>query len=129
MYISSSDFDEMVDRAYKKIPLYFRERMENVVIRIEELPPKHLTTKTTTLLGLFEGIPSTKVSVSSQGVMPSKITLYEKTILESAISLSDLEKLILEVLMHEIAHYFGYNDEEMLHMDAKLRKKLGRVEV
>lgn len=126
MYISSLDFDEMVDRAYKKIPQYFRERMENVVIRIEEFPPKNLTTKTTTLLGLFEGTPATKVSITSQGIMPSKITLYEKTILESAISLSDLEKLILEVLMHEIAHYFGYNDEEMLHMDARLRKKLGR---
>ncbi len=26
--------------------------------------------------------------------------------------------------MHEIAHYFGYNDEEMCVLDEKLRKKL-----
>lgn len=126
MHISSEDFDEMVNRAFKKIPVYFRDRMENVAVTIEDNPPGNLTTANHTLLGLFEGVPKIAEQSVYSGTPPSKITLYQNTILKEAITLSDLEKIILEVLMHEVAHYFGYNDRQMIYMDARLRKKLGR---
>jgi predicted Zn-dependent protease with MMP-like domain len=126
MEITSADFDEMVNRAYKKIPGHFRDQMENVVVTIEDYPPEKMTTARYTLLGLFEGVPKIAEQSVYRGTPPSKITLYEKTILSEATTLSELEKIILEVLMHEVAHYFGYNDKQMIYMDARLRKKLGR---
>ena len=38
--------------------------------------------------------------------------------------MKDLKVTIHVVLMHEIAHYFGYNDDDMFIMDKKMRARL-----
>jgi predicted Zn-dependent protease with MMP-like domain len=129
MKMDSQDFDQLVQRAYQKVPVYFREQLENVEITVEDSPGKNYRERAEVLLGLFEGVPKTAWYSSSVGVQPCKITLYQNNILASVTSWSELDKLILEVLMHEIAHYFGYNDKQMIFMDARLRKKLNNDQV
>ncbi len=124
MKLINSDFDQLVKRAYQKIPAYFKDQMENVDITVEDLPRQQYVREGELLLGLFEGVPKTAWYSSSWGVQPGKITLYQANIEASVKSWSELDRLILEVLMHEIAHYFGYNDQQMIYMDAKLRQKL-----
>ena len=58
------------------------------------------------------------------GNQPSKITIFQDTIARNARTEPELKEMVQEVLMHEIAHYFGYNDDEMCILDEKLRKKL-----
>lgn len=123
MHIDSKTFDELVSQAYKKIPAYFKDQLENVDITVEDNPHQK-SLENGVLLGLFEGVPKTAWYSPSAGIQPCKITLYQNNIVASVLTLSQLDKLILEVLMHEIAHYFGYNDEQMIFMDAKLRQKL-----
>lgn len=124
MTIDNKDFDQLVQRAYRKVPAYFRDQLENVEITVEDYPRRENHNRNEILLGLFEGVPKTAWYSPTSGIQPSKITLYQRNILASVNSWSELDKLILEVLMHEIAHYFGYNDEQMIFMDARLRKKL-----
>ncbi len=127
MILDSLEFELMVRRALeKKVPQEFRDQIENVDIVVEEWPPEPYRGSRRTLLGLFEGVPKTAPYSVFRGVQPSKITLFEKTILASVENLQELENLILEVLLHEIAHYFGYNEQQMVYMDARLRKKLGK---
>ncbi len=125
MELDSQEFELMVRRAFeKKVPAEFREQLENVDILVEEWPPEPYRGSRRTLLGLFQGVPKTAPYNMFSGVQPSKITLFEKTILASVADLQELENLILQVLLHEIAHYFGYNEEQMVYMDARLRRKL-----
>lgn len=126
MNLDSSEFELLVKRAYEHgLPEEFRNELENVDIIIEPFPREDSDySGDGVLLGLFEGVPKTAIHSMFRGTPPSKITLYEKNILSFAKTLRELENLILEVLLHEVAHYFGYNEEEMVFMDARLRKKL-----
>lgn len=127
MILDSQEFELMVRRAFaEKVPAKFRDELENVDIVVEPWPPEPYRGSRKTLLGLFEGVPKTAPYNMFRGVQPSKITLFEQPMLAAAENLQELEKLILEVLMHELAHYFGYNEQQMIYLDARLRKKLGR---
>lgn len=125
--LKSEEFDELVRKIFREeIPAEFQQELENVALTIEDNPAGDWEARNQTLLGLFEGYPKTTPYSMFHGVQPSKITLYEKNILFHAEDLQDLHKLIQEVLMHEVAHYFGYNEQQMVYMDARLRRKLGR---
>lgn len=132
--ISDEKFAELVSEAWKKIPKYFHQQMDNLAIRIEQkASPEQLhylktvengLKPSTTVLGLFEGTPKTAWGQDSIGTQPSKITIFQEAILNSVATEKELNNLLLEVLMHEVAHYFGYNDNDMRILDEKLRRKL-----
>jgi len=125
--MDSLEFDLLVRKIYEeKIPDYFKEQLENVVLTIEDVPSDNMLERNGLLLGLYEGVPKTAPFSVFRGVQPSKITLFEKNILFHSRNYDELKALIQEVLMHEIAHYFGYGEREMIHMDARLRRKLKR---
>lgn len=125
--ISDEKFAQLVKRAYEQIPKYFHQQMDNLAIRIEQQASpeqmRHLQTSMA-LLGLFEGTPKTVWGQGSTGAQPSKITLFQEPIRNSVNTEQELEHTILEVLMHEVAHYFGYDDDDMALLDEKLRRKL-----
>ena len=65
------------------------------------------------LLGLYEGIPLTERSVEDSGVLPDVIYVFRQPHLDMAL---DREELIFEIettLVHEIAHYFGIDDDHL----------------
>jgi predicted Zn-dependent protease with MMP-like domain len=69
-----------------------------------------------TLLGLYEGIPLTeRGDLYGVGiVLPDKITIFKLPILEEAQGDEmEIRKIVTETVWHEIAHYFGYDDEEI----------------
>ena len=60
--------------------------------------------------------------------MPDTITIYQGPHERMARSRADLVELVKETVWHEIAHYFGLNEEEVLRAErrrARLRA-LGR---
>lgn len=127
MNIEDKKFDHMVKQAWTKIPDEFIDEMENLAIVIEtRATPEQLSRLKVKglLLGLFEGLPKTAWGQASNGIPPGKITIFQEPILEVSEDMEELEKNIRIVLMHEVAHYFGYSDDDMFIMDAKLRRRL-----
>jgi len=124
--INDEQFEKFVEEAWKKIPDHFRFEIQNVSIRIEKEPNggQLKRAKAQTLLGLFEGLAKPAWGQATFGEQPSKISLFQEPIVRSVHNEEELKNLIQEVLMHEVAHYFGYNDEEMCVLDEKLRHKL-----
>lgn len=126
--ITDEQFETLVTEAWKTIPADFKFEMQNVTIRIEKTPtPEQLNRAHVhggTLLGLFEGTAKPQWGQATMGDQPSKISIFQETIIQAAQNEQELKELIQVVLMHEIAHYFGYNDEEMCILDEKLRQKL-----
>ena len=109
------EFDVLVERAFKKIPRRFRRRLANVVLVVEQEPPRP------NLLGLYQGRPLTHRSVSEGFALPDKITIYQGPHERTARTPSQLEQLVEETVWHEIAHYFGLDEREVRRAEIRRR--------
>ena len=114
-------FEELIDRAYQKIPEKFKQKIENMVITVEDHPTQedleHLSIRGgNILLGLYRGTPLPQRSVWQVVRMPDKIVLFQKNIERICRSEKELEEKVYEVLQHEIAHYFGLSDREIYEL-------------
>jgi predicted Zn-dependent protease with MMP-like domain len=50
---------------------------------------------------------------SYSGVMPDRITLYQKTICSRCDSEDDVRTQIRKTVIHEVAHHFGISDPRL----------------
>ena len=118
----AKDFDALVERAFRKIPVRFRRRLANVALVVEQEP------RNPDLLGLYQGRPLTQRSVSDGFVLPDQITIYQGPHERMARTLQQLEKLVEETVWHEIAHYFGMNERQVRAAElSRSRRKPRRV--
>jgi predicted Zn-dependent protease with MMP-like domain len=104
-------FEALVEQALDGLPALFRERLTNVAIIVEDLPPAGVKTQGL-LLGLFHGIPRTEKSVFYSG-LPDHIFLYQRNIEAISRSEADVRRQIRATLLHEVGHYFGLSEEEL----------------
>ena len=116
--MKSADFDQIVERAYARIPARFRKRLHNIAIVVENEPSARQLRSSrvppgSTLLGLYEGRPLIHRSVSESFTMPDRITIFQGPIERSARDRSQLEQIVADTLWHEIAHYFGMNERQV----------------
>ena len=122
-------FEQLVREAILAIPQSLREKMDNVVIVIEEKsrPKKGRQAeikKNHVLLGLYEGVPKTERSRGYFGALPDKITIFQESLQNLASSEQELKKLVRQVVWHEIAHHFGFDEIGIQELEAKKKKKL-----
>lgn len=68
------------------------------------------------LLGLYRGTPLPQRSIWQGIRLPDEIVLFQKDIEKVCRTESEIEERVNEVLQHEIAHYFGLNDEEIYEL-------------
>jgi predicted Zn-dependent protease with MMP-like domain len=113
MRVSSSQFDQIADRAFARIAPRFRKRLHNVLIVVEQEPPR------AGLLGLYQGRPLTQRSVFDAGVRPDQITIYQGPHERMSRSLAELEENVTDTMWHEIAHYFGMNERQVQTAERK----------
>ena len=106
-----SRFEEIVAQALDDLPARFRERLTNVAIIVEDLPPAGVENKGL-LLGLFHGIPRTEKSVFYASP-PDHIFLYQRNIEAISRGEADVRWQIRATLLHEVGHYFGLSEEEL----------------
>jgi predicted Zn-dependent protease with MMP-like domain len=71
------------------------------------------------LTGLYDGIPLTEKSVMDQPERPDTIWLFRRPILDewSERTGEPLGTLVAHVLIHELAHHFGWSDEDIARVD------------
>jgi predicted Zn-dependent protease with MMP-like domain len=105
--MSPAEFDILVERAMKKIPLRYRRRLHNIAFVVEREPPRP------GLLGLYHGRPLPNRHVSDGFVMPDRITIYQGPHERIARNREHLEKLLEETVWHEVAHYFGMDEVQV----------------
>lgn len=112
-------FERLVEEGVLLIPEKFRERIKNVAFLIEDEPSEEVRREEgleegETLLGLYQGIPATARG-DSYGVgptLPDTITLYKLPIeAEARESGDDIRTIVAETVWHEVAHYFGMDEE------------------
>jgi predicted Zn-dependent protease with MMP-like domain len=112
------DFDQRVSNALEKIPHIFRESLQNVHIVVDDWPDPDLMEEVTgdrneVLYGLFTGKPLSERHYDDWGDLPSMIHIYQGPLEEDFPDLEELEREIEITLVHEIAHYLGFDEETL----------------
>jgi predicted Zn-dependent protease with MMP-like domain len=108
--VSIERFEELVAEALDSIPEELGRRMDNVIVRVRDVPPR------SGLLGLYEGIPLTeRVDYGGGGglVMPDRITVYRASTLAVCETEEDVVDQVRTTVIHEVAHHFGIDDDRL----------------
>src|SRR5712671_6055387 len=110
-------FVKVVEKALDSLPQEFRSRIRNVAVLVEDMPPNQPSPASgkqrRLLLGVFQGVPTTKKSIFNLPTGPDHIVLYQKNI--EAVCSSDAEvcEQIRLTVIHELGHYFGMDEEQL----------------
>ena len=115
---SAEDITELADRALSAIPAQLRAHVRGVAILVEDVADDE-TLETLgvenawDLTGLYRGIPLAHKEAATPH-QPDMIVLYREPILLEWIETGeDLFRLVRNVLIHEIAHHFGFSDDDI----------------
>jgi predicted Zn-dependent protease with MMP-like domain len=116
---SADELAALADRALAAIPARLRQHISDVGIAIEEMPDDATLDEMDIespwdLTGLYRGTPLHLRSVDQSGRAPDLIFLYRQPILLEWVEAGeDLFRLVRNVLIHEIAHHFGFSDDDI----------------
>lgn len=91
-------FEDHVRRALDELPPQIARALENVAVVVEEQDPEDPD-----LFGLWQ----------SHEYMPDKITIFRRPLTEAFPDPAELEKEIRITVLHELAHYFGIDEDRL----------------
>jgi predicted Zn-dependent protease with MMP-like domain len=108
-------FELLVHEAIEELPDEFRNKLENVAVIIEDRPSAELLERMDvmpedTLFGLYEGTPLTERGFEAP-LFPDRIWIFQKPIEDESDSEEDIKEEIKITVVHEVAHFFGMDDD------------------
>ena len=111
-------FEALVEKALRKLPRPFKEKLANVAVVVEDWPDDETLDEMgieppDTLYGLYRGVDLTNRDSSYGNVLPDTVTIYQGPIEEDCADEAEMAQVVRETVMHEIGHYFGLDDETM----------------
>jgi len=118
MNVSRKEFDRIVVRAIRRIPEEIRDHLDNILISVQNRPSPELLDEMgipadETLLGVFQGTPLAERSVTAPPLFPDTIFLFQEPLLEASASIEELEEEIEITVVHELAHFLGFSEEDL----------------
>lgn len=107
--LSEEEFEKIVVSELDELPDEMVDGLENLVFVTEDRPADG----SLDLLGLYEGTALTERDRYGFGELPDRIVLYREPLLAVAADLDELRDEIHITLVHEIAHYYGIDDDQL----------------
>jgi predicted Zn-dependent protease with MMP-like domain len=104
-------FEEHVRTALDELPAPLAAALENLAVVVEDEHPADPD-----LFGLFQGVPLTEQSSAAPPGPPNKISIYRRPLEESFSDPAELREEIRITVLHELAHYFGIEEERLAEL-------------
>jgi predicted Zn-dependent protease with MMP-like domain len=120
---SNEEMAVLAERALADIPERLRRHVEGVGIAVEEMADDATLDEMGIespydLTGLYRGVPLHRRSVADVAREPDLIFLYRQPILLEWIEAGeDLFALVRNVVIHEVAHHFGFSDDDIERLE------------
>ena len=106
------------------LPDPFRSLAADVAVLVEDFPDDALLDAMGIdsgwdLTGVYDGVPVTEKSTSHAEPVTDTVRLFRLPILFEWIERGDvaLDALVAHVLVHELAHHFGWSDDDIAAID------------
>jgi predicted Zn-dependent protease with MMP-like domain len=107
--LTAAEFEKIVIDELDELPDEMVDGLENLVFVTEDRPADG----SLDLLGLYEWVALTERGQYGFGELPDRIVLYREPLLAVAETLDELRDEIHITLVHEIAHFYGIDDDEL----------------
>ena len=110
------EFEKLIREAIRELPEEFRKKLKNVAVIVEDYPSEELKDQMgippdDTLFGLYEGIPLTQRGFFEQPLHPDRILIFQRAIEDECDSPEEIKQEVKTTIVHEVAHFFGMDDE------------------
>ncbi len=110
--MDAAAFEGLVIDELDRLPDDMVEGLENVVFVVEDRPEDG----SLDLLGLYDGLALTERTQYGMGELPDRIVVYREPHLAQCETDDELRDEIHTTLVHEIAHFYGIDDEQLHEM-------------
>ena len=100
-------FEDRVARVVASLPADLRDAIQNVDISVEDELPEDPD-----CFGLYEGVPLPERG-DWAGAIPDRIRIFRLPLVESFPDPDELEREIRITVLHELAHYFGIDEDRL----------------
>ncbi len=113
-------FERRVEEVIERLPKRFRDASRNVQFIIEDEPDPDLLEDDEghddegPLLGLYVGTPLPDRTYGDVPALPDRIYIFRGPLERSCRSRRELSEQIRITVLHELAHYFGFDDDYLL---------------
>lgn len=97
--------------ALDSLPPELAGGLVNVAVVVEDEHPDDPD-----LFGLYEGIPLTERGSGGFAELPDRITIYRLPLEDSFPDPRELEQEIRITVLHELAHYFGIDEDRIAEL-------------
>jgi predicted Zn-dependent protease with MMP-like domain len=87
--------------------------LHNIDVLVVDEPTEELDPDGEGLLGLYVGVPLPERGVDYAGELPDVIYIFRQPHLDLGLGGEELHDEIAKTLIHEIAHYFGIEDDHL----------------
>jgi predicted Zn-dependent protease with MMP-like domain len=115
MQMDMTEFENTIGEALERIPVNFKKILEEKGISIlgrEKVPgPVKKRFRNAVVFGIFIGVPYGRFfNVQTE---PTRIELYKESFEQVFDGTEKIKEQIARTVVHEIAHYFGFSEEEI----------------
>ncbi len=100
-------FEDHVRAALDELPPGIAAALRNLAVVVEDENPEEPD-----LFGLYQGVPLPERG-SDTGLLPDKISIYRVPLEECFPDPEDLREEIRITVLHELAHYFGLDEDRL----------------
>jgi predicted Zn-dependent protease with MMP-like domain len=105
----------LLREALKDLPSQYADQLDNLQFMLQRAPSprdrRRLHLGNSRLYGFYEGVPLTQRTSGYDRVLPDRIILYWGTLVRDFPEEDDLAREVRNTVYHEIAHYFGIDEE------------------
>lgn len=114
-------FEKLVEDAINGLPRKLREAVRNLSIIVEDEPTanSHLELghdPDEPVLGLYVGVPLPERAFGEEPYLPDQIFIFRKPLEQTCRNPKELQEQIRITVVHELAHYFGFDEEHLVEL-------------
>jgi predicted Zn-dependent protease with MMP-like domain len=109
MEMDAATFETLVVDELDLLPDDMVDGLDNVVFVVEDRPEDG----SLDLLGLYDGLALTERTQYGMGELPDRIVVYREPHLAVCDDEGELRDEIHTTLVHEIAHFYGLDDDQL----------------
>ena len=122
--MTKENFEKLVEEALADLPEEFKKLIDNMVMMVEWEAPPEVYRQTGThpfnrILGTYHGVPYTHRGPYYGNILPDRIIIYQKPIEEICQTEENIKEQVKKTVLHEIWHYFGRTDQEIVELEKK----------
>ena len=121
---SNDEIEAIARQVIATLPAAFAPHAQGVILRVEDFADDAMLDELEIddpleLTGIYDGVPMTEKSASSPQHFPDTIWLFRRAIIDEWAERGDvtLPDLVAHVTVHELAHHFGWSDDDIARID------------